>query len=48
MTAGTVIVLLGVILAVIDLFVPDRRLLAFGTILIGVGILVGGGQLVST
>lgn len=55
MTLGAILVIVGVILAVIDLFTGNRRygpaggyggtLLHVAVILIGVGVLVGGAQI---
>jgi hypothetical protein len=46
MSIGTVLVLLGVILAVVSLFTGPAALLAAAVICIGIGVLVGASALV--
>lgn len=53
MTLGAILVIIGVILAVVDIFIGGRRygttasgsLLNLAVILIGIGVLVGGAQI---
>lgn len=47
MTLGTVLILLGVILAFISVFIPDHRhsILATAIGLVGIGVLTGAGTL---
>lgn len=50
MELGAVLVLIGIILAVVSLFVPNysHRMLAAAIILVGIGVLVGVGSGIST
>lgn len=45
MTLGTILVLIGIILAVVSAFVPQRHLLTAAVVLIGIGVLAGVGAI---
>jgi hypothetical protein len=47
MDIGTVLVLLGVILAVVSLFVAQRAIVPAAIILVGVGVLIGATALIA-
>lgn len=48
MSLGTLLVLIGLILAVVALFVSNRYLLPASVIAIAIGVLVGAGSLVTS